>query len=229
MMLPWRTKSLGILKLSKEWKKCVLASMDMEAVSDEHDCSQHLSWLAHPTNVIPWLLIGLLNRCHSLAADWLIKPMSFPGCWLAHQTDVIPWLLIGSSNQCHPLAADWLIKLMSFPGCILPVLLFSLFLLQQNSMANMSHDMAKPAKWVCAQWRLRSAWASAKGPRFLHVDSEDSDQTGRMPRLIWVFAGRTGHFVGFVMRRLTLLTAKDIRVALHDYGNIKKHKFSFIQ
>ena len=31
----------------------------------------------------------------------------------------------------------------------------------------------------------------AKDPRFLHADSEDSDQTGRMPRLIRVFAGRT--------------------------------------
>ena len=39
-------------------------------------------------------------------------------------------------------------------------------------------------------------------PSFLHADSEDSDQTGRMPRLIWVFAGRTCHFVGFVTRRL---------------------------
>ena len=37
---------------------------------------------------------------------------------------------------------------------------------------------------------------------FLHVDSKDSDQTGRMPRLIWVFAGHKGHFVGFVMRWL---------------------------
>ena len=37
---------------------------------------------------------------------------------------------------------------------------------------------------LCAQW-------VAKGPRFLHADSDDSDQTGRMPRLIWVFAGRT--------------------------------------
>ena len=27
------------------------------------------------------------------------------------------------------------------------------------------------------------------------------DQTGRMPRLICIFAGRTCHFVGFVMRR----------------------------
>ena len=37
---------------------------------------------------------------------------------------------------------------------------------------------------------------------FLHADSEDSDQTGRMSRLICVFAERNGHFVGFVMRRL---------------------------
>ena len=37
---------------------------------------------------------------------------------------------------------------------------------------------------LCAQW-------VAKGPRFLHADSEDSDQTGRMHRLIWVFTGRT--------------------------------------
>ena len=39
---------------------------------------------------------------------------------------------------------------------------------------------------------------------FLHGDSEDSDQTGRMPRLIGVFAGRTCHIVGFVVTRLTL-------------------------
>ena len=68
----------------------------------------------------------------------------------------------------------------------------------------LSRDMTKPTKWVCAQWRFRSAWASAQSnqsllcaqwvamdPRFLHGDSEDSDQTGRMPRLIWVFAGQT--------------------------------------
>ena len=70
---------------------------------------------------------------------------------------------------------------------------------------------------MCTQWRLRSAWASAqsdqsslcaqwvaKDPSLLHADSEDSDQAGRMPRLIWVFAGRTCHFVGFVMRQFIL-------------------------
>ena len=37
---------------------------------------------------------------------------------------------------------------------------------------------------LCIQW-------VAKDPSFLHADKEDSDQTGRMPRLIWVLAGRT--------------------------------------
>ena len=84
-----------------------------------------------------------------------------------------------------------------------------------------SRLMRKPAEWVCAQRRLRSAWAStqsdqslrcacpgwsesslcahwvAKDPSFLHADSGDSDQTGRMPRLIWVFAGRTATLLVF--------------------------------
>ena len=37
---------------------------------------------------------------------------------------------------------------------------------------------------LCAQW-------VAKGSVLLQADSEDSDQTGRMRRLIWVFAGRS--------------------------------------
>ena len=37
---------------------------------------------------------------------------------------------------------------------------------------------------LCTQW-------VAKDPSFLLADSEDSDQTGWMPRLIWVLAGRT--------------------------------------
>ena len=31
------------------------------------------------------------------------------------------------------------------------------------------------------------------------MDSEDSNQTGRMPRLICVFAGRTAHFVSIII------------------------------
>ena len=49
---------------------------------------------------------------------------------------------------------------------------------------------------LCAQW-------VAKDPSFLQADSEHSDQSGRMPRLIRIFAGHTcRHFVCFVTRRL---------------------------
>ena len=37
----------------------------------------------------------------------------------------------------------------------------------------------------------------AKDPNILRADSEASDRTGWMPRLICVFAGRICHFVGF--------------------------------
>ena len=80
------------------------------------------------------------------------------------------------------------------------------------SMSTNAFIMTKPTKWplrpvktqislgispvlsessLCAQWVAKE-----------HADSEDSDQTGQMHRLIWVFAGRTNHFVGFVMQWL---------------------------
>ena len=46
------------------------------------------------------------------------------------------------------------------------------------------HDKTNKMSVLPAQW-------VAKDPSVLHADSEDSDQTGRMPRLIWVFAGHT--------------------------------------
>ena len=85
--------------------------------------------------------------------------------------------------------------------------------------------MTKPTMWLCAQRRLRSAWASAQSDQSLGMKkgwlvvlrlpslirvfvvcigawrkvgslathwthSEGSDQTERMPRLIWVFVVR---------------------------------------
>ena len=67
----------------------------------------------------------------------------------------------------------------------------------------MSRLMTKPTKWLCAQRRHRSVWASAQsqslrctheecfGPLLPTERTAKTDQTGRMPRLIWVFAGRT--------------------------------------
>ena len=42
---------------------------------------------------------------------------------------------------------------------------------------------------------LHCAFWVAKIPMLLHSHSEDSDQTGMMPRLICVFTGRIGHIL----------------------------------
>ena len=70
--------------------------------------------------------------------------------------------------------------------------------------------MTKPTKWhVCPaktqiSLGVRSIWSvfaiCLKKPWVLSYPL--SDQTGRMSRLIWVFARHTCHFVGFVMSRL---------------------------
>ena len=65
----------------------------------------------------------------------------------------------------------------------------------------------------------------ANDPRNLHADSEDSDQTGRTPKLIWVLAGCTCHFVGFVMLWLSNLqtslrsTWLDVRIRIVYWWN----------
>ena len=79
--------------------------------------------------------------------------------------------------------------------------------------------MTKPAKWhvrpaktqinlgICPDWSesLLYPWRKLGSLATHWVHSEGSDQTGRMPRLIRVFAGRTCHFVGFVMRYLNFV------------------------
>ena len=79
---------------------------------------------------------------------------------------------------------------------------------------HMSPRMTKPTKWhvhpaktrislgICPVWSepSLSAWRNLGSSVTHWAQRKDSDQTGRMPRLIWVFAWRICHFVGFVMR-----------------------------
>ena len=76
---------------------------------------------------------------------------------------------------------------------------------------NLSRMVTKPAKrhvrpaTTQISLGIRPVWSEsslcaqrvANDPSFLQADSQNADQTGWMPRLIWVFAGRTRHFVGF--------------------------------
>ena len=80
----------------------------------------------------------------------------------------------------------------------------------------MSQRMTKPTKWrvrqaktqISLSIRLARLESSLSARRKLAslathwAHWKDSDQTGRMPRLMWVFAGRPCHYVGYVVRWL---------------------------
>ena len=81
---------------------------------------------------------------------------------------------------------------------------------------HMSQRMTKPTKLlvrpaktqisldISPVWSesLLSAWRKLGSLATHWTHSQKSDQTRQMPRLIWVFAGHTCHFVGFVMHCL---------------------------
>ena len=92
----------------------------------------------------------------------------------------------------------------------------------------MSRSTTKPTKWPVHQAKtqislgIRPVWSGSSLSAWRNIGSlathwahtEDSHQTGRMPRLIWVVAGRTCHPVVFVTRRL-----KYTKVIIHSYND----------
>ena len=94
-----------------------------------------------------------------------------------------------------------------------------------SSLLELRHDKinkatVRPAKTqislgICPVWSEYSLCAQwvAKNQIFLYADSKDSDQTRRMLRLIWVFAGRT--FILLVLScrgSLTLVVKQEILI-----------------
>ena len=82
-----------------------------------------------------------------------------------------------------------------------------------------------------------SAWRKFGALATLWAHSEDFDETGRMSRLIWVFAGRT---VGFVMSRLIFIFSHfhshtqvqllfdDVRVSQNTQNNAWSRDWMFL-
>ena len=64
------------------------------------------------------------------------------------------------------------------------------FCLEQRE--NVSMEIKHCVVSLLCTWRMFGSLATCK------MHSEDSDRTGRMSRLTWVFTGRSGHFGGFV-------------------------------
>ena len=89
-------------------------------------------------------------------------------------------------------------------------------IVKSHGKRQLSRLLTKPTKWPVRPAKTQinlgirpvwsesslSAWRKLGSLATYWAHSEDSDQTGRMPRLIWVFAGRTCLFVGFALRWL---------------------------
>ena len=171
---------------------------DPSSTSILHVCEQQCSRETARMFRLAWAFAGrLCDRYHNLMS-WLI---SAPTSRRISDSSTIRWSnfcdgsrIIGPRRTTH----------LHLQIIVMVNLLYSSYL-TQGLKEQMSRNMTKPTKWLCAQQRLRSAWASAQsdqsslslsawrklGSLATHeVHSEDSDQTGRMPRLICIFAGR---------------------------------------
>ena len=96
----------------------------------------------------------------------------------------------------------------------------------------MSRLTIKPTEWhvrpVKSEFSL-SAWRNLGSLATIWAHGEDSDQTGQMPRLIWVFAGCTGHFVGFDMLPLIFswqCVSLQVSFTAYELGHDKTNKMS---
>ena len=126
------------------------------------------------------------NLCYSLHNYLWVYPKFVNSCWFLQMSQLCNGSCVVTNLQRQALL--W---------CI----------------AHMSHLMTKPTKWLWAQRRLISAWASAQSDQSSLLRSMGSDgpklSSCRQRRLIrldgcpgWSeFAGRTCHFAGFVMRQ----------------------------
>ena len=67
---------------------------------------------------------------------------------------------------------------------------------QQNDLCDQQRLISLDTIPVWSEYMLCTLWV-AKGVMLFHVDNDDIVQAVGLHRLIWVFAGRIAHFVGF--------------------------------
>ena len=144
---------------------------------------------SHPVGLDVWLLVGLFIHFHTLCVETAKALLvAFVGRLCDKYHNLMSWLILTLSYfHCH-----WKIWLHDGEFWCLQIVMVSVIWAaswqnQQNECAP-SEDSDQPGHLGCSA----TLW----------VHSKDSDQTGCMPKLIWVFAGPTCHFVGFIMRRL---------------------------
>ena len=154
-----------------------------------------------------------LQRFSSCSADQVLWQTEK---WTNSQPDIRPW-----QKLCLPILKEDTILWIS--SLILSNVIFP--------NADVSRHVRKryfrhvrPVK-IQISLRIRAAWSEstlgvfciAKGANCLDADNEDSDQTARMYRLIWVFLGRLCQKVRFLTLRHMSPDPEGVRGWKHNY------------
>ena len=161
-----------------------------------------MQFTAHSKLSNIYLISGLKMDCRCINRPNISCPLFWPDmivCLLSLSQRIVAYMFIQKHCYWFSPEAIFVLKIVS------KILCKTSRCCSTVEKSQMSHLMTKQTQWhvrpantqislgihtvwsdslLCAQW-------VAKDPSFLHADSEDSDQTWRMPRLIWVFAGRT--------------------------------------
>ena len=117
---------------------------------------------------------GKLSHSRTKPTKWPLRQAKFQISWVSPQSDqssLSAWRKFGSLATHKVQQEDWSdwmdaqtdqssLGAHHFVDCCV--------------LAQMSHDMTKPTRWVCAQWRLRSAWASTQSDQSLCCPHEES-------------------------------------------------------
>ena len=112
------------------------------------------------------------------------------------QCDLILWHIANTNVfksrtlKCRQVAKSLNVSLCYEPCCRIPYLAKAswsswilvgirisyshMYCIHPSRVQDISMDMTKPTKWLCAQRRLRSAWASAQSDQSLRCPHEES-------------------------------------------------------
>ena len=185
---PWGQKLWNISKSSK------VPMIQVWMLSDERLLRYTHMWNC---NTKLWRRVPLMGRKDKLTNIWMERQRLYTPRHTSYTRGIKMQMQLLSQNQLQSPYNTFNLNIILIPFYLaFPISIHPTAYEPRHDKTNKMS--VRPAKtqislgirpvWsessLCAQW-------VAKDPRFLHADSEDSDQTGWMSRLIWVFAGHT--------------------------------------
>ena len=149
---------------------------------------------SNPWGLHIWYLIGPFVYFHTLCVRTAKALARLRRCAVSSEPSLFDYAISTISHELDQMIKQWI-----------RTLFFHTWVLNWCFTEHLSCIMTKPTKWhvrpaktqislgIRPDWSESSlsAWRRLGSLATHWVHSEDSDQTGQMPRLVWVFAGRT--------------------------------------